>query len=84
MLGDGKKDHLTTLQSCQDCADICAAAAQIVARQGIYAKLICSACADACAKCAAECERFASDKLMTDCAKQCRSCEKACREMLNA
>ena len=47
LLGAGKKEHMATLQSCQDCADICTAAARIVARGGAYMKIICMACADA-------------------------------------
>lgn len=82
MLGDGKKTHMTTLQTCQDCADVCTAAAQIVARQGVFSALICQACADACARCGKECEKFADDKAMAHCAQECRRCEKACQEML--
>jgi hypothetical protein len=83
LLAEGKKDHLTTLRTCLDCADFCVAAAQIVARGGPFADLICTACADACARCGKECERFASDKMMKECAEECRRCEKACREMLH-
>lgn len=82
LLADGKKEHLRTLQTCQDCADVCAAAAQIVARQGAFASLICEACIEACAKCAEACEKFPNDKSMLACAKECRACEKACREMV--
>jgi len=32
----GKKEHLKTLQTCQDCAAHCSAAASIVARQGPF------------------------------------------------
>ncbi len=33
-LYEGKKEHLATLTICQDCAAVCSAAAQIVARAG--------------------------------------------------
>ncbi|HXG13296.1 MAG TPA: four-helix bundle copper-binding protein [Gemmataceae bacterium] len=82
LVAQGQKEHLRTLQTCQDCADFCAAAAQIVARRGPFADLICSACAEACARCGKECERFSADQLMQACAEECRRCEKACREML--
>src|SRR5438105_2096895 len=49
LLAGGDKEHLRTLQTCQDCADVCTAAAQIVARQGAFSSLICDACATACA-----------------------------------
>jgi hypothetical protein len=82
MLAEGKKEHLMTLQTCQDCADICAAASQIVSRGGPFADLICMGCADACARCGKQCEQHAGDKHMTRCAEECRKCETACREML--
>lgn len=82
LLAEGKKPHLTTLRSCLDCADICATAAQVSARQGVYAGPVCQACADICARCAKECDKFKDDEMMAACAESCRKCEKACREML--
>ena len=82
MLGAGKAAHKASLMSCQDCADVCNAAAEIVSRRGPMTDLICRACADACGLCGKECEKFPSDKHMTMCAKECRRCEKACRDML--
>lgn len=82
MLANGEKDHATTLATCLDCADICAAAAQIAARGGPFAALICESCAEACASCAKECEKFPNDKHMAMCAEECRKCEKACRAMV--
>jgi hypothetical protein len=78
----GKQDHFATLQSCSDCADMCAAAGKIVARRGPMAGIVCEACAKACNVCGTACEKFPSDQHMTQCAKACRECEKACREML--
>lgn len=78
----GHKEHARTLASCQDCADVCAAAAQIVARGGPMANLICTACAAACADCAKMCEAFPGDIHMKECAAECRKCEKACRAMI--
>ena len=78
----GKHEHMTTLATCQDCADVCSAASHVVARGGPFAALICNACADACARCAKECEAFKDDDHMQQCAKECRKCEKACREMI--
>ena len=82
MLHEGKKAHFATLTSCQDCATVCAAASQIVARGGPYSNEICKACVDVCAKCAKECEKFPEDTHMKACAQECRKCEKACLEML--
>lgn len=82
MLIDGKKQHMTTLQTCQDCADACAAAARIVSRHGPFSHIVCEACAQACDKCAAECEKFKSDEHMARCAEECRKCLKNCRDMI--
>lgn len=82
MLAEGKKQHMASLQTCLDCADFCAAAAQIVSRNGVFSNLICESCAEACAKCGAECEKHPDDKHMKRCAEECRKCEKACREMV--
>lgn len=78
----GQHEHMTSMATCQDCADFCVAAAQIVARGGPFAALICEGCADACARCGKECEKFPDDQHMAMCAKECRKCEKACKEMV--
>jgi hypothetical protein len=82
LVAAGKKDHLRTLGTCADCANFCATAAQIVARQGPLSATICEACAKACDVCGSACEKFADDEHMKRCAQECRRCEKACREML--
>jgi hypothetical protein len=82
MIAEGKKEHLATLGTCRDCATVCSAAAQIVARKGPFTSIICTSCADACKRCGEECEKYAKDSLMKRCADECRTCEKACRDML--
>ena len=82
LTAEGKKEHLTTLMTCQDCATVCAAAAQIVSRAGPHSVLITECCARACDQCATACEKFSDDKHMTACAEECRKCEKACRAMV--
>jgi hypothetical protein len=82
LLANGKKEHLSTLMTCRDCAIVCAAAAQIVAGGGPFSAIICEACATACSECAKACEKFPDDKHMKECAEECRKCEKACRAML--
>lgn len=83
MVGKGEQTYVVTLQACLDCANICAAAAHVVARHGIFSALVCRACADACSRCAKECETLGKgDQKMTVCADQCRMCEKSCREMV--
>jgi hypothetical protein len=82
LLGEGKAEHMTTLMSCQDCATICGAASQIVARGGPDSVLICECCAKACDQCGSACEKFPGDKHMQACAEECRKCEKACKAMV--
>lgn len=82
LLHGGDPNHIATLMTCQDCADICACAAHSTARGGPFAATICTACADACSKCAEQCEKFPADKHMAACAKECRKCEAACRQMV--
>jgi hypothetical protein len=82
LVGEGEKQHIETLRTCQDCATICVAAAQIVARGGPFSGQICTACAEVCASCAKVCEKFPDDEHMKACGEECRRCEKECREML--
>lgn len=84
MLHEGKKPHFVSLTHCQDCATVCSAASEIVARGGPFSNMICTACADACGRCAKECEKFLDDAHMKECAQECRKCEKACRDMVKS
>lgn len=81
MIIEGHEGHEKTLQSCLDCADFCAAAANIVARGGPFGTLICEPCAQACRRCGDECREFSDDSFMRDCAEECFACEDACRSM---
>lgn len=58
LISDGKKVHLVTLTTCQDCASMCAAAFSVMSRMGPFSDLICTVCADACKECGDECEKF--------------------------
>ena len=82
LVADGKREHLKTLQTCQDCAAFCGTAACITAKAGPFSDLICTSCADACKRCGDECDKYKSDQVMKECADECRKCEKACRDML--
>jgi hypothetical protein len=81
LVADGKKEHLTTLQLCLDCAALCRAGSSITAKDGPMTDLITSACAEACKRCGDACEKHADDPIMKRCAEECRACEKVCREM---
>jgi hypothetical protein len=83
MIAKGKQDHISTLRSCVDCADICRAAGASSARNGVYAAMICKACAEVCDACAAACEKHKDDERMAKCAKACRDCAKECKAMVS-
>src|SRR5262249_49510832 len=82
LVSDGKKDHAKTMNLCNDCGTICAAAGQVAGRAGPLSVTLCEACAKACDTCGEACEKFPDDKHMATCAKACRDCAKACREMI--
>jgi hypothetical protein len=82
LLAQGKKEHVKTLATCQDCATFCSAAACIVSRQGPFSDEICKSCAEACARCGKACEEYPNEPTMKRCAEECRRCEQACKEML--
>ena len=82
LVADGKKDHMETLGTCSDCAEICAAAAKVTSHHGPLSATVCDGCAKACDACGTACEKFPDDEHMSHCAKACRDCAKACREMI--
>lgn len=83
LVADGEKHHMSTLRTCLDCATVCRAASAIVAKQGPFSDVICTACADACKRCGEACEKHGgNDEVMKGCAEECRRCERACRDML--
>jgi len=82
LVASGQKDHLRTLRTCADCAEVCTAAAKIVSWYGPLSATMCESCATACDRCAAECEKHGNDEHMQRCAIVCRDCAKACRDML--
>lgn len=82
MVSAGMKEHVKSLALSQDAADVCAAAARIVARRGPMSKAVCEACLKACEACGAECRKYPAMKQMKDCAASCARCAAACREMI--
>lgn len=78
----GKKEHAKTMHNCVDCAEFCALAAKLSARQSPFSATACDGCAKTCDECAKECEKFKDDRHMADCAKSCRDCAKSCRVMV--
>jgi hypothetical protein len=84
LVAEGKKEHVHTLRTCNDCGDMCATAAKMIARDGVFTHPMCDACAKACDGCGAECAKFPHDEHMKRCADACKDCAKACREMIRA
>ena len=82
LVASGKKEHVKTMHMCVDCAEYCALAAKLSARQSPFSAAACDGCAKTCDECAKECEKFKDDKHMVDCAKSCRDCAKVCRTMI--
>lgn len=63
-----------------DCAQICATAADFMARGSGYHAKICRECAEICDACALSCKGLAG---MEACMAVCQDCAKSCREMAN-
>ncbi len=66
-----------------DCAQLCRAAAAMMARGSEAAKAVCTACAAICDMCADECAKHQMQHCQ-DCAAACRRCADECRRMAGA
>jgi len=77
----GGMEHAAAMHLCLDCADACATASRLAARNGPLSALACEACAKACDACAEACEAAGADRHMSACAQSCRDCANSCREM---
>lgn len=60
-----------------DCAQICAATADFLARKSQFHTRLCALCADICDTCGADCQKIGD---MRPCVEACRACATACRE----
>jgi hypothetical protein len=87
------EDSVAELTKCirtnLDCADLCAATANVLSRHTGYdaglTRAVLAACAKACGTCADECEQHADHhEHCRICATECRRCERACDELLNS
>ncbi len=77
------------IRLCQNCVDICAAAAAVLSRPALWdsrvVRPLLEACVAICKSCGDECGRHASRHAHCRiCAEACRSCERACSEFLEA
>ena len=64
-----------------DCAAICEAAADSMARNSSVHGQICSVCAEICRQCETDCRSFRDDAMMQECAELCRKCAESCDKM---
>ncbi|MCO4754085.1 MAG: four-helix bundle copper-binding protein [Bacteriovoracaceae bacterium] len=85
------EDNLEKLRTCirlnLDCATICEATVQILARPASintsFAKKQIEACMEVCIACAEECEKHSDiHQHCKICAQTCRDCVKACEEFI--
>lgn len=69
----------------QDCAQLCATAADLMARGSPHHAELCRLCAAVCRACADDCDRVdPDDAMMQGCAATCRRCADSCDEMASA
>jgi hypothetical protein len=66
---------------CLDCASICSATAELIARGSRWAVAMAEVCARVCAECAAECAKH-DDPACRECAEICGRCAEQCKSMV--
>ena len=69
------------LKSMLDCAQACAAGADMMLRDSPLHPKMCGVCAEACMLCAESCGQMGDDRKMRECADTCRRCAQSCRQM---
>jgi hypothetical protein len=79
----GKAEYARAAQRCIDCAEVCSAAAKLVARGSPLMVHLCTACAAVCDDCLAVCEPL-NDPEMKLVLESLRKCAQSCREMVKA
>jgi hypothetical protein len=84
LVEEGKKDHLTTMKLCEECASVCFITLKMTGNRTAALPIQVEACAKVCDVCGAACEKHPNDEMMKQCAQACRDCAKACREMKTA
>lgn len=68
------------IQSCMECANLCNAAARLMALDGNQVKELCFICAVTCEACEKECSKHVHDHCKR-CAAACKACAEECRKM---
>lgn len=67
-------EHIKILN---DCITACSDAEMAMGKKDTDEKFKCNMCMEACKKCADYCDTMKDDKVMRDCAKECKMCIKA-------
>ena len=72
-------DHIRLFE---DCAQMCATAADYMLRESPFHDRICRLCSDLCKQCAKDCEPVAGDdNLVKQCIDMCQKCAGSCERM---
>jgi len=72
-------DHIRLME---DCAQLCATAADYMLRESPFHDRICRVCSDLCKQCGKDCEQVAGDdQMVKQCLEMCRKCAGSCERM---
>jgi hypothetical protein len=72
-------DHIRLME---DCAQMCATAADYMLRESPFHDRICRLCSDLCKQCGKDCEQVAGDdQMVKQCLEMCRKCADSCEHM---
>jgi hypothetical protein len=72
-------DHIRLME---DCAQMCATAADYMLRESPFHDRICRLCSDLCKQCGKDCEQVAAeDQMVKECIEMCRKCAGSCERM---
>ena len=72
-------DHIRLFE---DCAQMCATAADYMVRESPFHNQVCRLCSDLCKQCAKDCEQIAGDdQMVKQCIDMCRKCAGSCERM---
>lgn len=74
----GRHTEPGRLELLRDCAQICAVAADFLARDSGRVPGIAALCEEICLECAHACNRFPDELAMQECATACQLCADAC------
>lgn len=77
----GKHAAAEHIRDMQDCAQICATAADFMLRGSAAHAYVCAACAEACDRCEESCREVNDSPEMQRCIDACRACGTLCHRM---